>query len=97
MLAWSFLTRHFVREAELVVVDDLSSALDVVTERGIWDRLFTRPNVTCLAVSHRRATLGRADHIIVLDEGQNVAQGTLAEVFVTSPAMWQLWQIVPEG
>ena len=89
--------RMFVREAELVVVDDLSSALDVETERHIWDRLFQRPDVTCLAVSHRRATLGRADQVIVLDEGHIVAQGTLAEVLASSDAMQQLWQTTPEG
>ena len=89
--------RMFVREAELVVVDDLSSALDVATERQIWDRLFAQADVTCLAVSHRRATLQRAQQVIVLDDGHIVAQGTLAEVLATSAAMQQLWQTAPEG
>ncbi|MBA3824202.1 MAG: ABC transporter ATP-binding protein [Ktedonobacterales bacterium] len=89
--------RMFVREAELVVVDDLSSALDVETERHIWDRLFQRPDVTCLAVSHRRATLQRAQQVIMLDDGHIVAQGTLAEVLAASPAMRELWNTTPEG
>jgi ATP-binding cassette subfamily B protein len=43
----------FVRNAELLVFDDLSSALDVETERLLWERLFALPQrPTCLVVSH---------------------------------------------
>ena len=56
--------RMLVRRPELLVIDDLSSALDVETERLLWERLFERGDVTCLAVSHRRAALraGRSHH-----------------------------------
>lgn len=53
--------RMFVREAQLLVVDDLSSVLDVETERELWSR-FPSGSI-CLAVSHRRATLRAADQI----------------------------------
>src|SRR5205085_4850452 len=59
--------RAFLREAELLVVDDLSSALDVGTERLLWERLFAeRRSPTVLAVSHRQLVLRRADRIVVL-------------------------------
>jgi ATP-binding cassette subfamily B protein len=46
--------RMFVRAPELLVFDDLSSALDVHTERILWERLFRdRSGVTSLVVSHR--------------------------------------------
>ena len=60
--------RMFVREPELLVFDDLSSALDVETERTLWERLANAcgfaPPLTCLVVSHRRAALeaGRSHH-----------------------------------
>ena len=83
--------RMFLRDTELYVFDDLSSALDVETEHILWERLFSQRQSTCLVVSHRRAVLQRADHIIVLKEGRVESEGTLNDLLQHSEELQRLW------
>jgi ABC-type multidrug transport system fused ATPase/permease subunit len=84
--------RMFIREPELLVFDDISSALDVETEHVLWQRLFAQRDATCLVVSNRRAALERADLIVLLDDGRHAAVGTLEELRAASPLMRELWE-----
>ncbi|MBX3283759.1 MAG: ABC transporter ATP-binding protein [Actinobacteria bacterium] len=67
--------RAFVRQPELLVVDDLSSALDVATEHRLWDGLFagSAGDRTVLAVSHRPRVLERADVVVTLQDGRRTS------------------------
>ena len=84
--------RMFARRPQLLVLDDVSSALDVETEKTLWSRLFeTRSDVAALVVSHRRAALAMADKVIVMDAGRVVAVGTASELEASSEEFRAIW------
>jgi ATP-binding cassette, subfamily B, bacterial len=89
--------RMLIRNAELFVFDDLSSALDVETERQLWERIFSSRQGTYLVVSHRRPLLRRADHILVLKDGHLEAQGSMDALLQTNKEMRELWMKETNG
>lgn len=88
--------RMFVRDPELLVFDDLSSALDVETEHALWNRVFEQQDRTCLVVSHRQQALKRADSIVVLKDGAVESVGPLDRLLEESREMQYLWTHEPQ-
>ena len=82
--------RMLYRDAELLVFDDLSSALDVGTEQLLWERL-ALSHTTALVVSHRRAALQQADQIVLLEDGRVAAVGSLEHLLAHHVEMQRLW------
>jgi ATP-binding cassette subfamily B protein len=69
--------RALVHAPELVVLDDLSSALDVETELQLWHNL-ADAGMTVLAVSHRAVAFDRADQVLRLDAGHLAIGSSIA-------------------
>ena len=65
--------------AELLLADDVSSALDAATEIELWESLRER-GTTVVGATSKRAALARADRVVVLDEGRVAAVGPWSEL-----------------
>lgn len=65
--------RSLLTQPELLVVDDLSSALDVATERELWERLAEMGSTTVIAISQRQLAIDRADQVITMADGRVVS------------------------
>jgi ATP-binding cassette subfamily B protein len=73
------LARALAPRTELLIADDVSSALDVTTELELW-RALREHGVTVVGSTSKRAALAQADHVVVLLAGRSVAQGTWREL-----------------
>jgi ABC-type multidrug transport system fused ATPase/permease subunit len=73
------LARALAPSTELLIADDVSSALDVTTELDLW-RALRRHGVTVVGSTSKRAALAQADVVVVLVGGRAVAHGSWAEL-----------------
>jgi ATP-binding cassette, subfamily B, bacterial len=73
------LARALAPRTELLIADDVSSALDVTTELDLW-RALRGHGVTVVGSTSKRAALAQADQVLVLDAGRAVARGTWPEL-----------------
>ncbi|SDT18700.1 ATP-binding cassette domain-containing protein [Microlunatus soli] len=80
------LARALATDAELLLADDVSSALDASTEIELWTALRQR-HATVIGATSKRAALAQADRVVVLVDGRAVATGTWAAL---SPAWGHL-------
>ncbi|MFG2039884.1 ATP-binding cassette domain-containing protein [Dactylosporangium sp. NPDC048998] len=73
------LARALAPRTELLIADDVSSALDVTTELALW-RALREHGVTVIGSTSKRAALTQADRVVVLQDGTAAAQGTWREL-----------------
>ncbi|MGV9799357.1 ATP-binding cassette domain-containing protein [Mycobacterium sp. NPDC003449] len=73
------LARALAVEPELLLADDISSAVDATTEAQLWAALRAR-GVTVLGATSKRAALARADRVVVLVDGAIAATGAWADL-----------------
>ena len=80
------IARAFMKNAEIMILDDSVSAVDTKTEKLILENLKTRrKGKTTILIAHRITTVEGMDKIIFIDEGRVKAVGTHEELLKTSP------------
>jgi ABC-type multidrug transport system fused ATPase/permease subunit len=81
------LARALYADANFLVLDEVTSALDMETERQIYETIDSlRGAVTVVIVAHRLSTVQRADEVIYLNEGTVAGKGSFAHLMSELPA-----------
>ena len=88
------IARALLEPADLIIMDNVLSAVDYETERKILEGLFKRlKNQSVLVVSHRVNALEYMDEIIVLNQGKVIAKGDHKTLLKTCPYYYETWQL----
>lgn len=75
------ISRALYKTSDILIFDDCLSAVDAIKEKEIINNIKSKSkNKTTVIISHRIATIKEADHIIVLDNGVIIEQGTHSEL-----------------
>jgi ATP-binding cassette subfamily B protein len=83
--------RGFFKDAELLIMDEPSSALDARAEAALFEAVRARRGTaTTVLITHRLANVRHADQIYVMHEGQLVDQGTHDEL-IARGSLYRTW------
>nr|MBP7134253.1 ATP-binding cassette domain-containing protein [Patescibacteria group bacterium] len=87
------LARALALNPKVLLLDDFTARVDAQTEKQILNNLEKNyPNLTLISVTQKIAPIEHFDHIILLMEGEIVAEGTHSELLARSPEYVQISQ-----
>lgn len=87
------IARAILKKADILLLDEATSALDSVTEHGIQEALDAlSEGKTTIIVAHRLSTIRKADHVIVLEKGSVIEEGTLTGLLSHKGRFHNFWQ-----
>ncbi len=92
------LARAFMRDANILILDEPTSSLDAQAEYEVFARfrVLTRGK-TAIFISHRFSTVRLADHILVLEHGRIIEQGTHKDLVQLAGRYAELFNLQAEA
>ena len=84
--------RALVKKPQLLILDDSTSALDLLTDKKIRENVSSLKEMTKVIVSQRVSTIQNADYILVLEGGQVVGQGKHEELLSNCPIYKEIYE-----
>lgn len=88
------IARALVKQAPILIMDEATSSLDAVSELKIKQALKElHGDVTQIIIAHRFSTIEHADHILYLENGKLVAQGTKDELLENCSGFKKMWDL----
>ncbi|MDY4818821.1 MAG: ABC transporter ATP-binding protein [Bacilli bacterium] len=86
------IARGLYKDSELLILDDATSALDLLTDKKVRDNIFDIKGLTKIIVSQRFATVKDCDNIIVLDKGEIINYGNHEQLLKTSSIYKEIYE-----
>lgn len=84
------LARALLTQSPVLILDEATSGLDVLTEKKVIDNLMAMTDKTIIFVAHRLTISERTDQVVVLDQGRIIEQGSHAELLAKGGFYYQL-------
>lgn len=85
------MARALLTQAPVLILDEATSSLDVLTEKKIVNNLMAMANKTIVFVAHRLSIAQRTDRIIVMDQGKIVEEGSHKELLAHKGFYYKLF------
>ena len=84
--------RALVKKPEILILDDSTSALDLLTDKKIRSHIASFKDMTKIIVSQRVSTIQNADYILVLEGGQVVGLGKHEDLLISCPIYKEIYE-----
>ena len=87
------IARALIKPAPVLLIDEATSALDTENETAITEAIGNDPRLrTRVMIAHRLSAIRNADHVLFIDDGRIVEQGSITELSALGGRFTEFWR-----